>query len=168
MPAAAAKAVSPAHGELAEAGALFSKTALNYLVIFRAEPQQRIDIVKAGLPATSAKQIISDLDMRSAAAAEALHVPISTINRKAKNHETLTQDESERFLGLAKLIGQVQAMVDESGDPAGFDAKAWTARWLNDPLPAFGGKRPVDYMDTMEGQTLVANMLARIQSGAFA
>jgi putative toxin-antitoxin system antitoxin component (TIGR02293 family) len=172
MPASAAAKRLPAKAVprqgLAEAGAFFSENSLNYLAIFRAEPRQRIQIVKAGLPAISAKQIISDLDMRSADAAEALQAPISTINRKAKNHETLTRDESERFLGLAKLIGQVQAMVDDSGDPDGFDAKAWTARWLNEPLPAFGGDRPVDYMDTMEGQTLVANMLARIQSGAFA
>lgn len=141
---------------------------LNYVAIFRAEPLARIRMVKAGLSAVSAKQIISDLDMRGADAAEALDVPISTINRKAKNQDVLSRDESERFIGLARLIGQVQAMVEESGDPTGFDAQAWTARWLSEPLPAFGGERPIDYMDTMEGQTLVANMLARIQSGAYA
>ena len=154
---------------LAERGARFEGAeALNYLDLFRAEPRARIRMVKAGLPAASAKRIISDLDMRGADAAEALHVPISTINRKAKNQDVLSCDESERFIGLARLIGQVQAMVEESGDPAGFDAQAWTARWLAEPLPALGGERPVDYMDTMEGQALVAGMLARIQSGAYA
>jgi uncharacterized protein (DUF2384 family) len=35
-------------------------------------------------------------------------------------------------------------------------------------LPALGGVRPLDLMDTMEGQSLVAETLARIQSGAYA
>lgn len=142
--------------------------ALSYVQIFKAAPLERIEIVKAGLPASRAKQIISDLAMPVASASAALHVSVSTINRKAKNKEVLDRDESERFLGLAKLIGQVQAMVEESGEPEGFDARAWTARWLNEPLAAFGGARPVEFMDTMEGQALVSDALARIQSGAFA
>ena len=98
---------------LAERGARFEGAeALNYLDLFRAEPRARIRMVKAGLPAASAKRIISDLDMRGADAAEALHVPISTINRKAKNQDVLSCDESERFIGLARLIGQVQAMLN--------------------------------------------------------
>ena len=46
--------------------------------------------------------------------------------------------------------------------PAGFP------RWLTEPLPALGGSRPADLMDTMEGQSLVAAALAKIQSGAYA
>lgn len=141
---------------------------LSYVAIYKADPLDRIEMVKAGLPAEQAKQIIADLAMPVGVTYQALHVAISTINRKAKNQEVLAQDESERFVGLAKLIGQVEAMVEESGDPTGFDAKAWTSRWLQEPLPAFGGARPVDLMDTMEGQALVSETLARIQSGTYA
>ena len=42
------------------------------------------------------------------------------------------------------------------------------SHWLNGPLPALGGARPIDLMDTMEGQALVSATLARIQSGAYA
>ncbi|MEO9190059.1 MAG: MbcA/ParS/Xre antitoxin family protein [Acetobacteraceae bacterium] len=42
------------------------------------------------------------------------------------------------------------------------------SHWLNDPLPALGGARPIDLMDTMEGQTLVSTTLAQLQSGAYA
>lgn len=143
-------------------------SAVNYINLYRATPLERIRLVKAGVTASQAKRIIGDLAMPAASAYRALHVSISTINRKAKTKGSLTQDESERFLGLAKLIGQVQAMVEESGDPNGFDARAWTAHWLSEPLPAFGGVRPVDLLDTMEGQALVSNTLARIQSGAYA
>lgn len=141
---------------------------LDYVQLFRATPLDRIKLVKSRLPASQAKTIISDLAIASGSASQALHLSVSTLNRKTKNRETLTQDESERVLGLAKLIGQVQAMVDESGDPSGFDPREWTARWLSEPLPALGGARPLDMMDTMEGQSLVAETLARIQSGAYA
>jgi putative toxin-antitoxin system antitoxin component (TIGR02293 family) len=145
-----------------------SEAALNYVQLFRAAPLERIKLVKSRLPASQAKTIISDLAIPSGSASRALHVSVSTLNRKTKMREALTQDESERVLGLARLIGQVQAMVEESGDPAGFDAREWTARWLSEPLPALGGARPLDLMDTMEGQSLVAETLARVQSGAYA
>jgi|HubBroStandDraft_6_1064221.scaffolds.fasta_scaffold560741_2 putative toxin-antitoxin system antitoxin component (TIGR02293 family) len=143
-------------------------STLDYVEFFRAAPLDRVRLVKSGLPASQAKTIIGDLAMPSGSASRALHVSVSTLNRKTKMRETLSQDESERVLGLAKLIGQVQAMVDESGDPSGFDAREWTARWLSEPLPALGGTRPLDLMDTMEGQSIVADSLARIQSGAYA
>ena len=38
----------------------------------------------------------------------------------------------------------------------------------NDPVPALGGARPIDLMDTMEGQALVSTTLAQLQSGAYA
>ena len=76
--------------------------------------------------------------------------------------------DSKRVLCVARLVGQVQNMVDEAGDPRGFNATAWMARWLNEPLPALGGVRPLDLLDTMESQALVSNTLAQIQSGAYA
>jgi putative toxin-antitoxin system antitoxin component (TIGR02293 family) len=140
---------------------------VDYVQVFRATPLDRIELVKSRLPASQAKTIMSDLDIAAGAASRALNVPVSTLNRKTKMGDRLTQDESERVLGLARLIGQVQSMVDESGDPANFDARKWTARWLGEPLPALGGARPLDLMDTMEGQGLVSDTLARIQSGAY-
>jgi len=148
--------------------ALQAGSRLDYVQLFKAAPMDRITLVKSRLPASQAKAILSDLAMPSGSASRALHVSVSTLNRKTKTREALTQDESERVLGLARLIGQVQSMVDESGDPSGFDAREWTARWLSEPLPALGGTRPIDLMDTMEGQSLVADTLARIQSGAYA
>lgn len=148
--------------------ALKAGSPLDYVQLFRAAPLDRIKLVKSRLPASQAKTIISDLAMPAGSASRALHLSVSTLNRKAKAREALTQDESERVLGLARLIGQVQAMVDELGDPSGFDARAWTARWLSEPLPALAGARPLDLMDTMEGQSLVSETLARIQSGAYA
>ena len=98
----------------------------------------------------------------------ALNLPPATVNRKFSKDELLAPDQSERVVGMARLIGQLQAMVEDSGDPANFDATAWLSRWLREPLPAFGGAPPFDYMDTMEGQALVSQALGQTQSGAYA
>ena len=92
----------------------------------------------------------------------------ATVNKKARQGDTLSPEESERIVGFAKLVGQLEAMIQDSGDPTDFDARTWMARWLTEPLPAFGGARPADLMDAMEGQGLVAAALAKIQSGAYA
>jgi uncharacterized protein (DUF2384 family) len=76
-------------------------------------------------------------------------------------------EESEQVIGFAKLVHQVEAMIQDSGDPSNFNARAWLARWLVEPLPAFGGARPIELMDTVEGQDLVSAALAKIQSGAY-
>jgi uncharacterized protein (DUF2384 family) len=59
-------------------------------------------------------------------------------------------------------------MVEESGDPTGFDAGHWVADWLGNPLPALGGATPASYMDTFEGQKIVAELLSMSQRGAYA
>lgn len=135
----------------------------DYGGLHRSAALERITWVKTGIPALDAKHLLAAL----AIPAPALDLSVSTLNRRAKASGFLQTDEGERVLGLARLVGQVQAMVEESGDPEGFDAEEWTSRWLNEPVPALGGVKPVDLLDTMEGQTLVANALARLQSGAY-
>jgi putative toxin-antitoxin system antitoxin component (TIGR02293 family) len=87
---------------------------------------------------------------------------------EAEQDHILSPDESERIIGLARIIGQLEALIQESGNPEGFDATAWMSRWLNDPVPALGGMRPIDLMDTVEGRSLVSTTLAKLQSGAYA
>jgi uncharacterized protein (DUF2384 family) len=62
----------------------------------------------------------------------------------------------------------VEAIIQESGDPEGFDAVTWLSCWLNEPVPALGGARPIELMNTLEGQAQVSAVLARMQSGAHA
>jgi len=141
---------------------------MSYIGVFRAEPVQRIDMIKTGIPASEAKRILADLTVNQAAGYRALDISPATMNRKVKDKGRLSPAESERVLGVARLVGQIQAIVEESGDPEGFDAAAWLSRWLNEPLPALGGVRPLDMLDTIEGQSLVSASLARIQGVAYA
>lgn len=87
--------------------------------------------------------------------------------RQAASSST-SQAAPDKREGIASLIGKVQAMAEESGDPTGFDAARWVADWLAKPLPALGGATPASYMDTFEGQKLVTELLSMSQSGAYA
>jgi uncharacterized protein (DUF2384 family) len=71
-------------------------------------------------------------------------------------------------IGLMKLIGQVRTIVEQSGDPIDFDAAQWVGRWIEKPNHALGGRPPAELMDTVAGQELVAGLIAKMQSGAYA
>jgi putative toxin-antitoxin system antitoxin component (TIGR02293 family) len=141
---------------------------ISYLDMYRATPMERIGMVRRGVGAALAKHMLADLQLGQGAGFKALNLSAATVNKKARQGETLSPEESERVVGFARLVGQAEAMVQESGEPEGFDARAWIAQWLTEPLPALGGVRPAELMDTMEGQGLVSAALARIQSGAYA
>ena len=142
--------------------------ALSYIAVYRATPLERIDMIRRGIPASEAKRLFAELPIGQGAAFKALNLSTATVNKKAKLGDTLSPEESERIVGFAKLVGQLEAMIQDSGNVEKFDARAWMARWLTEPLPAFGGVRPADLVDTMEGQGLVSAALAKIQSGAYA
>jgi len=139
-----------------------------YVRIYHASSPERIAIIRRGLPASEAKRLFSEVPIGQGVAFEALGLSAATVNKKSKQGEALAPDETERVLGFAALVGQLEMMVHESGDADGFDPRAWLARWLVEPLPALGGERPADLMDTMEGQKMVASALAQMQSGAYA
>jgi len=68
---------------------------------------------------------------------------------------------------LAELVAIVQRMVNESGNPVGFDAHGWTVDWVTHPVPALGGRCPVEYMQTKDGLAVVKTLLLQMQSGAY-
>jgi putative toxin-antitoxin system antitoxin component (TIGR02293 family) len=133
---------------------------------FRADPMERVQVVKDGLPARFVEEMARNMSVSKESLVGTLGLARATIDRKAKQDKPLSSDESSRVLGLARLVGQVQAMVEESGEPEGFNAGEWVARWLERPLPALDGRRPAELMDTAEGQSLVSTLVARMQSGA--
>lgn len=142
--------------------------ALTASGLYYATALERVDIIRQGVPANVLVQIGSALAMSNDQLFSTLALPRSTVVRKIQNHEVLSAEQSERVVGLERLVGQVEAMVQQSGNPEGFDAGRWVGDWLRRPLPALGGKRPAEFMDTMEGQNLVARFLAQSQSGAYA
>ncbi|HVL56424.1 MAG TPA: antitoxin Xre-like helix-turn-helix domain-containing protein [Burkholderiaceae bacterium] len=128
---------------------------------------ERVSLIKQGVPANVVEILAKRMSLPKEKLAGTLGLARATIDRKARENKPLSADESSRVVGMARLVGQVQSMVEESGNPAGFDAAAWVARWIEQPLPALGGRRPAELMDTAEGQALVADLVARFRSGTY-
>jgi putative toxin-antitoxin system antitoxin component (TIGR02293 family) len=142
--------------------------AVTPVALYRATGLERVQMIRKGVPATVLEKIVRRMDIPKEQLYTTLRLPRSTVDRKIRNNGTLSAEHSERVIGLERLIGQVEAMVAQSGNPAGFNANRWVGEWLERPLPALGGAKPADFMDTMEGQELVARLLAQSQSGAYA
>ncbi len=129
---------------------------------------ERIGIIKKGLPAMVLEKFAADMDVRREVVLDWLAISRATASRKVRDRALLSRDESERALGMGRIVGRVGRIVCESGDPEGFDAAKWTAAWLDRPNPALGGQRPSVYMDTADGRALVAGLLFQMQSGTCA
>lgn len=136
--------------------------------VYRLGPMGRIEIIKKGVPADEVEKIARTIGRPKERVIKVLGLPRATIDRRARSKQSLSTDQGERVLGLSKLVGQVQVMVEQSGNPEAFDAGRWVADWLDRPLGALEGKCPAEYMDTAEGQELVSGLLAKVQSGAYA
>ena len=79
----------------------------------------------------------------------------------AKKHVNRAQAEAD-------LLRLVEKVIQEFGDAESFNANAWLKRWLAAPNPALNSATPNSYMGTKEGRSLVAGLLEKMQSGAFA
>jgi putative toxin-antitoxin system antitoxin component (TIGR02293 family) len=128
----------------------------------------RVSLVKAGVPAKYVKVLSTRMKMPMERFYRTLGLARPTVDRKVRLSKLLNPDESERVVGIARLVGQAQSLVKESGGPEEFDAATWVSAWLDRPLPALGGKPPGEFMDTADGRMLVADLLSQEQSGTYA
>lgn len=132
------------------------------------DPIERVRIVKEGVPAKFLLYVVNLMGVPKERIYATIGVSRATVDRKVRARQTLSADESERALGIARLVAQVQAIVAQSGNPEGFDAARWLADWLEQPAPALGFRQPAELVDTADGRGIVSDLLARAQSGAYA
>lgn len=103
-----------------------------------------------------ARQIACNTDMSSTKKASSKDLPLSG------------SDQQSIPPGVVEMLAvQVQRMVEESGNPDGFDVRPWLLNWLHSPTQALGGRCPADYLHTPEGVDLIARFLASAQTGAY-
>lgn len=139
-----------------------------FVEMYQATPLERIGLIREGVSAEVLVQTGEEMGVAKEKMLSLLNFTRATVNRRIKAKEGLPMEYSERIIGLQKLIGQVEIMVAESGDPTGFNAAHWVADWLERPVAALNNAKPADFMDTIEGQELVSSLLAKMQSGAYA
>ena len=146
-----------------------SQSSIKYAhIVFKAEPLARIEMIRQGVSPEVLIMTVEEMGISKEKILSWLHLPRATTNRRIKSNQALPIEQSERVIGLQKLIGQIEAMVVESGNTTEFNAARWLADWLEQPLPALNNAKPALFMDTMEGIELLSSLLAQIQSGAYA
>jgi putative toxin-antitoxin system antitoxin component (TIGR02293 family) len=138
-----------------------------FTAAYRAAPLERIDLIKRGVAAGTVVDLADAMGAASEAVIRSLGISRSTWARRRQQGAALEKEASERVVGLIALIGQVQDLVEEQGNPEGFDAAKWFYHWAEQPVPALGGRRPVELLDTKEGQQVVASLLASVRAGAY-
>ena len=130
---------------------------------------ERVRLVKQGVPARTVQEMSAAMGLPRDQLMRVVGLARSTVERKIAARGLLSAGESERLMGLSRLIGQVDAMVTESGQrPADFDAARWFAAWMGQPVAALGGLCPQELLDTADGREVLATLLLQMQSGAYA
>jgi len=136
---------------------------------YRLSPVERSRLVKQGVPAREVVALSEAMDLPRDQVMRVLGLARSTVERKIAQRSVLSQSESEKLVGIERLIGQVDAMVREAGSaPRGFDAARWFARWMAEPVAALGGLAPQSLLDTADGREAVSTLLYQMKSGAYA
>lgn len=138
------------------------------LTLYRANPLERIEMARKGLPAVYVQSLAKLLHISQDRLNRTLNISRSTIDRKTRESEPLSQAQSERLMGMMMLIGQVEEIMADAGDEmADFDPGAWVSGWIEEPLPALKNHTASELMDTAEGQQLVSRLLAQSVAGAY-
>lgn len=149
--------------------AKFPKDSHNsFVTLYAMQPVDRAGLIKRGAPSNMVTLFSKEMDITKDRFVQIMGFSRSTMTRKIANKTDLSIDESERLVGLAKLIGQVETMVKESGNPAGFNPAKWFSEWIAQPAAALGGRKPEELLDTSDGREAVSKLLAQMQSGAYA
>ena len=139
-----------------------------FATLYALGQMERIEAVRQGVPAQVLATLADSMKVTREQVFSWAGIPRATANRKLRASSPLSQDESERVLAIARLVGLIEQVVAESGSPENFDAATWTAGWLSQPVAALGGKSPGAFLDTADGRDLVSGLIAQMQSGAYA
>ncbi len=129
---------------------------------------QRIAIVRAGVPASIIELLSDMLLLPKQQLIEGLGLARATVNRQLKTDARLTAPASERVVGLARIMSNVQhSLAGSDAEAAGFLVGPWLGTWLVTPNPALGGLQPLSLFDTADGRTLVADLLGSMEAGTY-
>ena len=113
--------------------------------------------IKEGLSAGIVDLLARELSVSRKELARISGVAERTLLRKIQAGR-LSADQSERMVRIARLLSRA---IEVLGN------KERALRWLKAPRSYFGGRPPLDYVDTELGSQEVFNLLGRIEHGVF-
>jgi putative toxin-antitoxin system antitoxin component (TIGR02293 family) len=137
--------------------------------IWDAEPMEVMEIERMGVEGVFIKDLSKHMGLPASRFFSILGVPKATAEKKAAAGERVSGSGGQAAVGVVKLLGIAQAIVDGSTAPEAkdFDAARWLGQWIERPQPALGGRKPADLIGTPTGLDVVARLLGAIESGAY-
>jgi putative toxin-antitoxin system antitoxin component (TIGR02293 family) len=135
----------------------------------QATPMELVQLERQGVQGTFIKALSKSMNLASSRVFSILGVPKATAEKKAASGELVTGRGGQSAIGMIKLLGIAQDLVENStaAEAQGFDAAKWLGQWIETPQPALGGLKPADIIDTPTGVSIVARVLGSLQSGAY-
>jgi putative toxin-antitoxin system antitoxin component (TIGR02293 family) len=120
-------------------------------------PLEQIETIRQGIATRVFDQIAAALGVGKETLARKLNINAQTL-RKRKSRK-LSADEAEKSLRVARVFAMASEVLGSETD---------ARQWVNDQIPALGGKRPLDLLDTDLGAQEVTNLLNCIKWGMYA
>ena len=137
--------------------------------IHAADPLRLIETERVGVAGVFVKDLSKRMEIPAQKMFLMLGVPKATAEKKVSSGELLSGNGGRAALGMAKLLGVAQEIVENStaAEAKNFDSAKWLGQWLEKPQPALGGRKPCELIDTPTGLEIVAKLLGAIESGAY-
>ena len=89
----------------------------DFVSLFKSAPFENVGFVKHGVLALLIELVAGEMGVSKDKLLAILGLSRATIQRKARKNQHLSAEEASRVLGISRLIGQAQAMVETSGNP---------------------------------------------------
>lgn len=137
--------------------------------VHEATPVQMVQMERVGVAGTFIVDLSKRMALPTSRVFEMLRIPPATAARKSTAGALLDGRGGLAAIGMIKLLGIAQDIVDEStaAEASNFDTVKWLGQWIERPQAALGGRKPADYLDTPTGVEIVAQVLGAIRSGAY-
>ena len=137
--------------------------------VAEAPPMSVVDIERDGVRGLFIKDLARRMDIPTSRFFNILGLPKATAEKKAASGELVNGSSGQAAIGVARLIGMVQAIADQStaSEIAHFDAAKWLGLWIERPQAALGGRKPADLVSTPTGLDMVSRLLGAMESGAY-
>jgi putative toxin-antitoxin system antitoxin component (TIGR02293 family) len=134
-----------------------------------ADPMLLIETERRGVASVFVKDLSKRMGLPAQRMFDIVGVPKATLERKVAEGGLLSGSGGRAALGIAKLLGMANEIVQDSTAPEakGFDTARWLGQWLETPQPALGGRKPAELVETPTGLEVVTRLLGAIRSGAY-
>nr|WKN40290.1 DUF2384 domain-containing protein [Tunicatimonas sp. TK19036] len=139
----------------------YLKNVLALSATDRKQVQSTLDLIplsKTGLPIKALKHLQKKLQISNREMSELVGMSESTLQRRYRSNQRLSELESQTVLQLAELWSQGMAIFQEEAD---------LRTWLRSEVTALGDQQPLALLATPLGRFHVQEVLLRLEWGIF-